>query len=41
MPHSTNCKQRSKKASKAKKQKNSINVIKNSDDSNNASYDKA
>ncbi|CAG8703913.1 14165_t:CDS:2 [Dentiscutata erythropus] len=38
MPRLTNRKQRSKKASEAKEQKNSI---KNSDDSNNASYDEA
>ncbi|CAG8844755.1 24433_t:CDS:2, partial [Gigaspora margarita] len=38
MPHPTNLKQRSKKASEAKEQKNSINIIENSDDSNNASY---
>ncbi|CAG8635432.1 19729_t:CDS:2 [Gigaspora rosea] len=41
MPHPTNLKQRSKKASEAKKQKNSINIIKNFDDSDNASYDEA
>ncbi|CAG8818681.1 46483_t:CDS:2, partial [Gigaspora margarita] len=37
----TNLKQRSKKPSKAKEQKNTINVIENSDNSNNASYDEA
>ncbi|CAG8734202.1 28961_t:CDS:2 [Gigaspora margarita] len=39
MLHPTNLKQRSKKASEAKKRKNSINIIENSDDSDNASYD--
>ncbi|CAG8766868.1 17285_t:CDS:2, partial [Gigaspora rosea] len=38
MSHPTNLKQRSKKASEAKEQKNSINVIENSDDNDNAFY---
>ncbi|CAG8802463.1 38684_t:CDS:2 [Gigaspora margarita] len=41
MPYPTNCKQRSKKASEAKEQKNSINIIENSDDSDNTSYNEA